>query len=420
MTLTKHRFLAITALMCVLALSVGCSFPMQKSPVAEVAVTQSGWGLDKPEKPGRIRELWTLPLPRELQGRLYETGIVPGDPPVVLATTPQHVLRITGEIAALLNLRRQGAIGERALLPSPVITTGRQETSVGILLHDHHAIAGFKLVSLDGKTLVELTDPRHFHYRLAPDGRSFVGIDAGGEHTALTAETVIYRFFDSKGKPIGEIRSSRAGSIDSSYSPDGKSFLINSKRDGLSSYDPITSKRLWTIPMAIKFFAPANGSVGRVIVSHAENRTVAELYEADKPRWTVNLERFGVRENVRNVAISPGGEIAAVSGSTLLLIVGAERAEPLGRFQVEGEFTINSVSVSDSGMIALGMQQARVEDGKPSSGQIVVLDKTGKVVFRQQTAHQRSNAWIPTVQFDALGQSLLIRTLDAVSLLSTR
>jgi hypothetical protein len=393
---------------------------MARPPAAGVAVGQSRDGAEMSTTPGRVlREIWTLSLPPELKGRVHETGIVAGAQPVVLATTPEKVLRITGQVSPVLDLKQHGSTGERAILPSPTIVTSLHETSIGILLHDHHAIAGFKLVSLDGKVLAGLSDPRHFHYRLAPDGRSFVGIDAGGEHTALTAKTVIYRFYDHKGTTVAEVTSSHPGTQDSSYSPDGKHFLINSRRDGLSSYNPVSGARLWNVPSAVKFFAPANGSVGRVLASDAANRHVAALYEAGRRRWAVNLKELGLKENVRNVAISPGGKIAAVSSRTLLLIMGSDTGEPLGRYQVGAEFTINSLSVSDNGLIALGIQQAHGKGGEPTSGQVLVLDRGGKVVFQQQTAHQRSNAWIPTVQFDASGRLLLVRTLDAISLLST-
>ena len=418
MNLTKNELLAIAILVSPLPLIVSCSFLAAKPRTADVAVAQPRAVPDMTAKSGRIREIWTLPLPRELKGRIYETGIISGIQPVILATTPEQVLRITGQVAPMLDLKQHGGTGERALLPSPAIVTSPPETPIGILLHDQHAVTGLKLVSLDGEMRAVLTDPRHFHYRLAPDGKSFVGIDVGGEHTALTAKTVIYRFFDSRATLIGEVTSSHPGTQDSSYSADGKHFLINSQRDGLSSYDPLSATRLWNVPAAVKFFAPVNGSVGRVLVSYAENRQVAALYEAGTRQWVVDLKEQGVKENVRNVALSPEGKIAAVSGRTLLLIMRGEAGELVGRYQAGTDLTINSLGVSDRGLIALGIQQARVKTGEPASGQVVVLDKTGKVVFQQHMTQQRANAWTPTVQFDASGRFLLVRTLDAMSLLA--
>ncbi|HWQ68343.1 MAG TPA: WD40 repeat domain-containing protein [Patescibacteria group bacterium] len=419
MNLTKNQLLTIAIALCPLALIMSCSVPAAKRGTGDVATVQSKGGSEMLETPRRAREIWTLSLPSGLKGRVYETGIVAGAPPIVLATTPGQVLSITGQVASVLDLKQQGSTGERAILPSPTIMTSLHETPIGILLHNHHAIAGLKLVNLDGKTLAALSDARHFHYRLAPDGRSFVGIDAGGEHTALTAKTVIYRFYDYRGTMMAEVTSSHPGTQDSSYSPDGKHFLINSQRDGLSSYNPVSGMRLWNVPGAVKFFAPANGFVGRVLASDLQNRHVAALYDAGRQRWAVNLKELGLKENVRNVAISPDGKVAAISGSTLLLIMGSDTGEPLGRYQVGAKFTINSLSVSDNGLIALGAQETRAKGEGPSSGQIVVLDKAGKVVFQQQTAHQRSNAWIPNVQFDASGRFLLLRTLEAMSLLAT-
>lgn len=417
MKLVANRVSAIVIGLCAMALSMGCASLTSRPPAAGAVAGQPTSGTEMSKADRGVRELWTLQLPRELKGRIHETGIITGAQPVVLATTPEQVLRITGQVAPVVQLKQHGRTGERAILPSPTIVTGPPDTPIGIMLHDQHDVTGFRLVSLDGTTRVELTDPRHFHYRLPPDGRSFVGIDVQGQHTALSADSATYRLFDVRGSLIGEIASAHPGTQDSSYTPDGTHLLVNSRRDGLSSYNALSAARVWNVPTAVKFFAPANGSVGRVLVSDAERRQVAALYEAGRQRWAVNLRQFGVEENVRNVALSPGGRIAAVSSRTLLLIMGAETGELMGRYQAGAHAAINSISASNNGLIVVGVQQARVKEGESSSGAVVVLDKTGKVVFQQQTVQQRSNAWTPTVQLDASGRFLLIRTLDAMSLL---
>jgi hypothetical protein len=375
------------------------------------------------ERAYAIEEIWQLPLQKDLQGRIYETSIVLVDEkrPVVLATTPDRVLSITdGQPATLFPLNREGAFGETAILPSPAITDTLQGVRIGLLLFQHHDVDSFRLVDLNGKTLLESRDPSNFHYRLAPDGSSFVAMDAGGEHAALTAETLSYSFFDATGKPIGqgEVRSRNPQPIDSAYAPDGAAFLINSGRDGLSSYSTADLSRIWNIPKDVRFFAPANGVITHAVISDANKRNVAQFFRTGQLQWTLSLDDFGVKENVRNLAISPNGEVIAVSSATLLLILGPESADPTGIFEVGKDLTINSLAVSDGGVVALGTQQAGLQDNEQAFGAVFILDRKGQLLLRQDTQHERSNAWIPMVQFDATGQFLLIRTLEVLTLLS--
>ena len=365
-----------------------------------------------------VRRMWKVQLPSELQGKIYQTQIVGGEGIEVLATTSKYVLSVSGEAKSALLLKRQGEMGESAILPSPTITTPLQSTAIGILVHKHHAIDHFRLVNLQGEVLLEIKDRRNFHYRLAPDGSTIVGIDAGDEHTGLTAETVIYHVYNRQGEAIGEIKSNKPQSIDSSYSPDGKIFLVNSQLDGLSAYGSTTLQNLWKIPRRIKFFAISNQPTGRVVVSHFDHRNLAELYEAGKLRWTVNLEKLGIKGNIRNLDISPNGEFVAMTTDTSVLILDPEHSTPVAQFTPGETFTINSLSVNDNGQVAVGFQQAGAKDGHAGEGGVVVLDDTGQRIFSKLTRHEVSNAWIPTVNFDPSGHFLLIRTLESMEMFS--
>jgi hypothetical protein len=391
---------AVARVLCSLLLTAGALSPSQ---VVEAAQT-----------------LWQLQLDGELRGRIYQTGIVSGKSPIVIATTPDQVLQITaGRPSQLFALLRNGEIGQSALLPEPLATTLPQGGMVGLLRHRHHDVEGFALVDFSGKQLAEVKDARHAHYRLAPDGQSFVGIDTGHSHTGTASEAVVYRFFDAKGRPLDKdgIRSVLPQPADSAYTPDGKGFLINSQQTGLSAYDTTDMRQQWTIPEAVRFFAPANGDTDRVVVSPADDRQEAALYEASKSQWRLHLQEAGIVENIRNVAISPRGDLIAVSSAHHLLILGPGSSTPLGVFEVGTELAINSVAVSDRGVVAVGAQQARLQEDEKAVGAAYLLDSKGEVLFQQDTVHERSNAWIPMVQFDATGQFLLLRTLEQMWLI---
>jgi hypothetical protein len=367
-----------------------------------------------------IEEIWRLMLDKQLRGRIYQTGIVSEDRPVVLATTPNRVLGIAdGKLDTLFLLNREGNFGETAILPSPVITGNLQQARIGVLVHKHHDINSFRLVDLNGKTLFELKGAVAFHYRLAPDGISLVGIDSGGQHAIAGADRFDYNFVDVIGPEIfreRQIRSPDPQPNDSAYAPDGRAFLTNSATEGLSSYNTEDLSLLWNIPKAVNFFASANGAITHSVVSDANIRNVAQFFQTGKLQWTLKLQDFGVKENVRNLAISPNGKIIIVSSASLLLILGPESAKPLGFFDVGPELTINSVAVNDHGFVAIGAQQADLQGVEKASGAVFLLNINGKILLSRGTVHEQTNAWIPMVQFDATGQFLLIRTLELLSL----
>jgi hypothetical protein len=358
------------------------------------------------EQAEAIQTLWEVQLDKDLQGRVYEAAILPGKSTVVI-TSPEAVWQIEsgGKPIPLLTLERKGSEGESAILAA-------EGGHVGIFTHNYHDIKGFELIDLEtGKPLGQLKDdPRHFHYRLAPDGSSFVGIDAGEKHVPAKAKAFIYRFFDAKGTPVGkEIESPSPQPTDSAYAPDGQAFLINNAK-GLSAYNPADLKQRWTINKAIKFFAPANGTLTYAVIADANKRNIAELYQTGRLKWSLTL-----KNNVRNVAITPSGKFIAVSDATILHILAPDNGKPLASFEVDRGLAINSIAVSDLGIVAIGAQ-----DSSLKSGQVFLLDTTGKELFNDDTQHERSNAWIPMVQFDASGEFLLIRTLEEIRLLSVK
>lgn len=365
----------------------------------------------------RFQEVWSFSLPEELQGRIYETAIFLDPSPLVIATSPESLLRIDGEVQVLASFKREDSSGETAILPSPGVLTSLEETRIGVLVHDHHAIAKFKLVTTEGTLISVLEDPRHFHYRLAPDGRTFVGIDAHGKHAALAAKRLTYRFYNENGELIREIDSESPQPNDSAYTPDGKGFLINSKETGLTMYTSDTADPIWNIPAQFDSFAVANVDTGQVITTRANMRMGFQIYRAGKSLRQAPVDFEGPRQNTRNLAISPNGSIAASSNATELIIFGTDAEATAEVFRIDDELTINSVAISDRGFVALGAQQKNVQGNDSATGKVVVLNTNGETVYEQITQHERSNAWIPTVQFDASGRLLLIRTLENFYLL---
>ena len=402
---------ALAILLHVAAISLGCRAATGQ-PIRPTVT--SG-----PPVSVEFRDVVTQPLPPEFQGRLYQTQPLPGDRPAVLATTGQFIVVVSDKVDVPRSVTRQGAIGETVVLPSPLSLRPLPEIRVGVLVHNHHAIDRFRLVDIAGRTLMTLEDRRHFHYRVAPDGNTFVGLDNGGIHTGLTAPEVIYRFFSAQGAVIAEVKSVAPQSPDSEYGPDAQSFLISS-RAGLSAHDPTTGRRLWMIDKEVKFFAASNRQPGRVLVTDAKNRQIAELYEGGRRLWQLNVADSGATDAVRNVAIAPNGAFGAVSSGTVVLIMSATDAKPRGVLNLGEAFRISSLSVRDDGLVAVGVQAAGARDKEQSTGRIIVIDRSGNLLLQRETAHQRNNAWMPAVRFSANGHSLLVETLESIGVLSVR
>ena len=142
--------------------------------------------------------IWEKPLPPELRAAIYETVIVPGTNQIV-ATSPHAIWKSDerGNLEQVVRLSTGKRLGESATLAAG-------GTRAGIITNDHHDAIGFKLISLEGKVLAEVASPVNFHYRIAPMGDSFTGIDAGGEHIPVTAEKFRYTFYDKLGIVISK------------------------------------------------------------------------------------------------------------------------------------------------------------------------------------------------------------------------
>ena len=352
--------------------------------------------------PSRVVVVWERTVPEDLQGRLYEVAIVTGAPEVVAASVG-GVVRVdeTSQFEYLLEL----ATERRATLAQD----GRH---FGIMTYSVHEIEDFQVLEIArDRTLVPLGNvetPLNFHYRLAPQGDSFVGIDLGGQHIPSDADRYIYKIFHSSGEIIGEVSSPNPQPNDSAYSPDGVTFLVNN-RDGLSSYNLEDASLRWKIPRLTRFFASANSLVDIVAISDDRQRTVVEIYRAGE-----FLSRFVLERNVRNLAVSPNGELVAASDARTLVVLSPGTQRPLWSFTVpDRQLSINSVAVNDGGIVVFGAQHDNLKKGTA-----FIFDRTGTQIFRRDLDHRRSNAWIPVVQFDSTGRFSLIRTLELFILVS--
>lgn len=352
-----------------------------------------------------IRPVWQLQLPSDLQGRIYEVAIPPGEPRLV-ATTPAAILSVdqSGEIEPLLRLAATGSTGESATLAD-------NGSRAGLLIHRNHAIAGFRLVDLRGQTLATVDDPRQFHYRLAPDGATFVGIDAGGEHVPAKADRFVYRFYDGSGRQMAEVASANPQPMmDSAYTADGAAFVLNNGQ-GLAAYRITDGALLWRVATPAFFFAPASSQSQLVATSGAVARKTVAAFRNGEPVW-----RFDLEGNVRSLAVSPSGAFILATDGGVAHLFSNQSGTPLWSFDMPDQaLVINSVAVSDQGVAALGAQHNDL-----TSGLALILDSGGRVLFERELVHKLSNAWIPTVKFDSTGALLLIRTLEELILVATR
>jgi hypothetical protein len=352
-----------------------------------------------------IRPVWQLQLPSELQGRIYEVAIPPGEPRLV-ATTPTAILNVnqSGELEPLIRLATTGGVGESATLAD-------NGNRAGILIHQNHAIAGFRLVDLRGQTLATVDDPRQFHYRVAPDGATFVGIDAGGEHVPAKAERFIYRFYDGSGRQTAEVASANPQPMmDSAYTADGAAFVLNNGQ-GLAAYRITDGALLWQVARPALFFAPASSQSQLVAASGAVERKTVAAFRNGESVW-----RFDLEGNVRTLAVSPSGAFILATDGGVAHLFSNRSGTPLWSFDMPDQaLFINSVAVNDQGVAALGAQHNDL-----TSGLALILDSGGRVLFERELTHKLSNAWIPTVKFDSTGALLLIRTLEELILVATR
>jgi hypothetical protein len=349
-----------------------------------------------------VRPVWELQLPSELQGRIYEVGIPPGEPRLV-ATTPTEILSVneSGELEQLVRLAATGQGGESA-------TLAENGNRAGILIHHHHAVVGFRLVDLRGETLVAIDEPRQFHYRLAPDGATFVGIDAGGEHVPANAERFVYRFYDGSGRSMAEVESEDPQPMDSAYTTDGTAFVLNNGH-GLAAHRITDGELLWRVAATARSFAPASSQLV-VTTPEMARKTVAVFHNGD------SVWRFDLQGNVRSLAVSPGGAFVLATDGATAYLFSIRSGTPLWSFRMPDQaLVINSIAVSDRGMVALGAQHNDL-----TRGLAIILASDRRVLLERQLSHKRSNAWIPTVKFDSTGALLLVRTLEELILVATR
>ena len=379
------------------------------------------------DPPAIVSQAWNFVIPQELKYRTREVTFAGGNSPKILLNTQEGLYGIDEQsnlnpdipsptIKLLLPSPDEFVSWDAVLLPSPVVASPYIDAPFGLIVHGDHVIRRLQIVNGAGKVQMKLEDSRHLSYRLSPDGKSIVGVDSRGKHIGQSGQRFTYRFFSDRGQVIGEV-TARPGTWDQAFhTPDSKGFLINDRIEGLSFYETSTTARRWSIPGKTKFFSSSDSVVDRTIVVMFDSNRHASLYEKGKLSWTLDLEKQEVHENIRNIAISANGEFIAVSGNRTLLLLSATNSNPVGRFQVAENLTINSVSVSAKGMVILGTQQAHLSGNDSAFGKVFVLNRTGTSLHQENTHHERSNAWTPTVQFDQSGQLVLIQTRESLHL----
>jgi hypothetical protein len=204
--------------------------------------------------------------------------------------------------------------------------------------------------------------------------------------------------------------------MDSAHTPDGAAFLISSLDEGegrgIRAFESTSAELLWQIFDPARFFSAADSDTKRVLAVDNRERNLFRLYRASEPEWTLELGDAG---NVRNVALSPNGEFGAASSAHLLVSVPSNDPEARKEHDFGEEWTINSVAVNNFGVVVVGVQQAEVFENEVANGRLVVFDPTLEIILDESTLHERSNAWIPTVQFDSAGEFFSMRTLEQIN-----
>lgn len=345
--------------------------------------------------------IWEVEIPENLRARIYEAAIEPENSTVVV-TSPEAVWRVdaTGEFVPLVSLDTGGQVGESAILAS-------YANHVGILRQQQDAVVGFELLDISGEEIAFVETPLHFHYRLAPKGDSFVGIDAAGKHTPFDAERFVYRFYDRSGKLSAEIVSPNPQPLDSLYTPGGVSFLVNNA-DGLFSYTIDEGNLQWKVEEPVRSFAPADSVTGLIVVSDTRERNVIRAYMHGEYKWT-----FPLGGNVRNLAISPDGAYILATDKRTAHLFMSEEGEPLWSFNApDSELSFNSVAVNNRGVAALGAQHSSLKEGS-----LFMMDSKGSEIYRYKLSFSLSNAWIPDLTLDSTGSLLLVRTLEVMLLI---
>lgn len=359
------------------------------------------------QAPPEPAEVWRMTLPEQLRSRVYQAAILPGTTDVVV-TSPEGLWRIN-EARQVAPVRWFETLEAREQFGLSTIINP-DASRVGVLKHDQHALAGFELYDLQGDAIATVPDTQTFHYLIAPGGRSFVGIDAGGEHVQVKASRFVYHLFDQAGRRVADIESAAPRSFDSAYSADGELLVLNN-REGLSAYGANDGRLRWTADIAARSFAVANSASGVVATTGAEDRTQIAVFRNGEQVVDYRLEG-----NSRNVAVSPSGEFIFAADTSMAHMLTPASDRPLWQIEVpEAGYTIRSIAVSDAGVALIGAQRERGE-----SGTVFVVDEGGGVLYRQDLPFQRSNAWIPTVQLGAEGDSALFRSLEELILIDLR
>jgi len=371
--------------------------------VVIVVTAQQARGEGQQRPAAQVQTVWEIQIPPELRARFYEFAVTPGEQQVI-ATSPEAVWKVdeSGELEQILALEIGAEQGESA-------TLAWDGSRVGIMIHQQHAVVGFRLLDLIGNTLASVEDPLQFQYRISPQGNSFVGIDAAGKHIQVNADRYVYTFYDEVGTVLAEITSERPQPMDSLYTQDGGAFVV-SNAESLIAYSILNGEVLWEIPKPAKLFAAANTDTRLVLVADAVERNIVAANRGGSLLWQSPL-----KQNVRNLSISPNGEsMLATDGNTAYLFTPTSEA-PLWFFPMPNQdLTINSAAVNDAGVVALGAQHREL-----NRGLVIILDAEGNTMFERELTYELSNAWIPGVQFDSSGRNVLIRTLEELILVAT-
>lgn len=332
----------------------------------------------------------------ELGGELYQTVFLLEQMRTIGLTRDQIVgIDFSGKSETLIEFMP----GQRANL-SP---GGR---FVGVMTIESEFIKLFELKAFDGKVAAVIEPSDGFvSFIVGRDAQMIVGASVRKRPEGV--EPTTFHFYNSSGEEMATTKASNPTGV--LIAPDGKAFVLNDSQEGLKAFSQDGSM-LWQADEPYRFFDVSYGAQQAVGNSaHDINRIV--LFVNGAP---LDVNYF--KNPVRNVAISPNGSfVAATDAQTIKLFdIQSSTFKSVWEFSIDDVgVTINSIDVSNNGMLACGLLQDMGQQVPEMryQGQVFLFDYSGGVIWQQEYDLGLSNAWIPIVALDTLMMEQMVLTV---------
>jgi hypothetical protein len=276
------------------------------------------------------------------------------------------------------------------------ITTYSKDVPAGFL-----AAKRFELYSADGKKLWEIDDPGVSEFYISNGAELIVGISAGDE----SPESGL-AFFNQNGELIANRKVGFLNGI--SFSANGRCFLVNSAKDGLTSFGE--SAQLKDNFGPCDKFAVSSGGEYVATVSGGH----LKIFHKGKPRG-LSPE---INPLVRTMSFSPENQFLAVLDSKHLYLFEVARGELLWQHTLDQpELSFISVDVSPGGdKVIAGVDFDRGREAgrhqRHTKGLVHILDKKGKITWQREFSYKLWSTLFPRVRFSSDGTRFSVMTRE--------